>query len=121
MEGDVLESILATTEHGVNRGAVYFHSPLGNQRAHCVPPHHLSGMWREGDDGQLALLWAIAPEKSVRGRRMLLHVSLEDLSIRIIGMLEGVKDMRVQGWMPGISLEEAERLFDLLHQACVAG
>ena len=39
------------------------------------------GMRREGDDGQLALLWAIAPEEPVRGWRLLLHVGFEDLFI----------------------------------------
>ena len=47
-------------------------------------------MRRDGDDCNLALLWAIAPEDSVGTGRAILNVRLEDFRVRVVGVLDGV-------------------------------
>ncbi len=78
-------------------------------------------MRSNGDEGDLAFLRSVAPEKPVGGRGVLLNIGLEDFLSRIVGIFQRVEDVGLKGWVPGIGLQESEGFFDLLDQAGVSG
>ena len=59
-------------------------------RPGTMRPRTRSWMRRDGDDCNLILLWAVAPEYAAGAGRAVLNVSLEDLRVTIVGILDRV-------------------------------
>lgn len=78
-------------------------------------------MWGNGDDGDLPRIRAIAPEDPVGGRRVLLHVGLENFLLRIVGVFQGMKEVGLKRGVVGIGLQETQRFLDLLDQPGMGG
>jgi len=57
---------------------------------------------RDGNYGDLARFWAVAPEHAIAARGSVLGVGFEDLVMRIERVREGVVLVRVQAWVTGI-------------------
>ena len=70
-------------------------------------------MRRDGDDCNLALLWAIAPEDSVGTGRAILNVRLEDFRVRVVGVLDRVVFMCLKARVARICLEKFNALYNL--------
>ena len=70
-------------------------------------------MWRDRDDRDLALLWAVAPEDAVGTGRAVLNVRPEDLRVGIVGVLDRVIFVCIEARVARVSLEECNALYDL--------
>ena len=57
---------------------------------------------RDGNYGDLARFWAVAPEHAIGARGSVLGVGFEDLVMRIERVREGVVLVRMQAWVTGI-------------------
>src|SRR5664280_2162483 len=75
----------------------------------------------DGQDGHLALLGSVAPEDAVRARSVVLGVSLEDLPLRIEGILERVVLVGVEAAVAGVGGELSDGLGHLLEQPLLLG
>src|ERR1700694_6261625 len=73
-------------------------------------------MRRDGDDRDLALLWAVAPEDAVGTGRAVLNVRLEDLHVRIVGVLDRVIFVCIEARVARVRLEEFNALYDLFEE-----
>ena len=61
---------------------------------------------RDGNYGDLARFWAVAPEHAIGARGAVLGVGFEDLVMRIERVRERVVLVRVQAWVTGILTEQ---------------
>jgi hypothetical protein len=61
---------------------------------------------RDGNYGDQARFWAVAPEHAIGARGSVLGVGFEDLVLRIERVREGVVLVRVQAWVTGILTEQ---------------
>ena len=73
-------------------------------------------MRRNGDDRDLALLWTVAPEDAIGAGRAVLNVRLEDLRVRIVGVLDRVVFVCLEARVARVCLEEFNALYDLFEE-----
>ncbi len=78
-------------------------------------------MRRDGDEGGLAPLGAIAPEDAVGAGRAMLHVRVEDLRVRIVGVLNRVVFVCLKARVARVCLEKCHTPGHLFEEAFLFG
>jgi len=73
-------------------------------------------MRRDGDHRDLALLWTVAPEDAAGAGRAVLNVRLEDLRVRIVGVLDRAVFVCLEARVARVCLEEFNALYDLFEE-----
>ena len=69
------------------------------------------------DDRDLALLWAVAPEYAASTGRAILNVCLENLRVRIVGVVDRIVFVRLEARVARVCLEEFNAFYDLLEES----
>lgn len=73
-------------------------------------------MRRDGNDCNVKFLWAVAPEYAVGVGCAVLNIGLEDLGVRIVGVLDRVVFVCLEARVARVCLEEFNALYDLLEE-----
>jgi len=73
-------------------------------------------MRRDRDDRDLALLWAVTPENAIGTGCAILNICLENLRVRIVGVVDRIVFVRLEARVARVCLEEFNAFYDLFEE-----